>query len=203
MIEIKISTTNSKLGVIPSINLPTTVCRHDAPCKKGCYAKKGNWLFPNVKESLANNLASYISDSESFFNQVIDYLNKGLVSYRYFRWHSSGEIVDYTYLLGIIKVAKKCKQTKFLCYTKKFDLVNKYLNTGAKLPSNLSIVFSGWDKDFVIDNPYGLPTTLVDFKDKALNANIPNDAFECVGSCEICQKCWNLKKGKSVVFHQH
>ena len=59
---IKISITNAKLGdKIPSLNLPTTICRADAPCKKGCYAKKGNWLFPNVQNSLNNNLISYFS----------------------------------------------------------------------------------------------------------------------------------------------
>ena len=52
--SINISTTNSKLGgTIPSINLPAGLtCRADAPCQKGCYAKKGNWIFKNVKESL-------------------------------------------------------------------------------------------------------------------------------------------------------
>ena len=40
--KITISNTISKLGgFIPSINLPAgKTCRADAPCQKGCYAKK-------------------------------------------------------------------------------------------------------------------------------------------------------------------
>ena len=49
--KITISTTNSKLGsFIPSFNFPPIVtCRKDAPCKKMCYACKGNFMFKNVK----------------------------------------------------------------------------------------------------------------------------------------------------------
>lgn len=46
MIKTIITTTNSKLGhQIPSINMPTLTCRADAPCQKGCYAKKATTLF--------------------------------------------------------------------------------------------------------------------------------------------------------------
>ena len=47
----KISITNSKLGAkIPALNLPALkTCRAGAPCRKGCYALKGNWLYANVK----------------------------------------------------------------------------------------------------------------------------------------------------------
>lgn len=198
-----ITTTNSKLGhMIPSINMPTITCRHDAPCAKDCYAKKGHWLFKTVQEGLNERLAFYQKDKKGFFDEIIRELN-GLTTYKYVRWHSSGEIIDYKYLLGIIRVAKKCKQTKFLCFTKKFDLVNLYLSLGHKLPSNLRIVFSAWDKDFIVDNPYNLPTTYVNFKDKSKNANIPETAIPCKGSCETCLACWELKKGQSVYFDIH
>ena len=201
---VKISTTNTKLsGQIPSVNLPAIqTCRHDAPCKHLCYATKGNFTFPKVKESHTHNLACFIHDSNQYFNDIIEFLN-GLVSYRFFRWHSSGDIVNKDYLMGMIRVAKKCKTVKFLCFTKKFEIINDFLNEGGKIPNNLKIVFSAWDKSFLVPNPHNLPVTYVDFNDTSLNPEIPELAIPCTGKCPECLACWSLKKGQSVVFHQH
>ena len=69
---VKVSNTNSKLGgQIYSINLPAVVtCRPDAPCFKGCYARKGNWTFSNVKSSLESNLEAYKSNPDLFFESI-------------------------------------------------------------------------------------------------------------------------------------
>lgn len=200
-----ISITNSKLGdKIPSLNLPPLkTCRANAPCKNGCYALKGNWLFAKVKESLNNNLKEFIDDGEKFFNDIINYLNNNDIIYRFFRWFSAGDIVNNTFFRGMIKVAESCPQTKFLCFTKKFELVNNYLNNGGKLPNNLKIVFSAWDNTFKVDNPHNLPMTYVYFKDKSRNADIPEFSIPCTGSCKECKACWSLEKGQSVYFNQH
>ena len=200
----KISITNSKLGdKIPSLNLPAgATCRNDAPCRKGCYALKGNWLYKNVKNSLKNNLDEFMANSEKFFNDIIEYLNNDDITYKFFRWFSSGDIVNYEFWLGIVKVAKACPQTKFLLFTKKFNHVNMWLALGHQLPNNLRVVFSGWDENFKIDNPYNLPTTYLYFKDKE-NKHIPEYAIPCVGSCKSCKACWTLEKGQSVYFNKH
>jgi hypothetical protein len=199
----KISLTNSKLGdKIPSLNLPTTVCRANAPCKKGCYAMKGNWLFKNVVNSLQSNLDHFLQDSKGFFDDIINYINNDDITYKFFRWFSSGDIVNQTFLNGMVRVAERCKQTKFLCFTKKYELINEYLNV-AELPKNLKIVLSAWDKDFKVDNPHNLPMTYINFKDQTRNADIPEFAIPCVGTCSKCKACWSLKKGQSVYFNQH
>lgn len=204
--KITISTANTKLGhQIPTVNLPAIkTCRHDAPCAQGnCYATKGRWLYPNVQQSLINNLARYIIDSKAYFDDIIKFLNGGLVSYKYFRWHSSGDIVNDEYFLGMVKVAKKCKRTKFLCFTKKFEIVNDYLRSGGKIPKNLKVVFSAWDKTFTFDNPYNLSVAYVSFRRKEKNPEIPDGIMECVGTCDKCVGCWGLKDGCNVLFHEH
>lgn len=203
--KITISTTNSKLGgFIPSINLPAGLtCRATAPCQKGCYAKKGNWLYKNVKQSLLNNLEAFNESADEYFDYIINYLNNGDISYKFFRWHSSGDIVNLEYLKGIVRVAKECPQTKFLCFTKKFNLVNMYLEFNPNLPENLHIVFSAWDKNFKVNNPFNLPVTYINFKDSSKNAEIPEFAIPCIGKCSECKACWSLVKGQSVVFNQH
>lgn len=203
---VNISVTNSKLGArIPSVNLPAgATCRSDAPCrKKGlCYALSGNYLFKSVQESLQNNLNLFLKDKKIFFNDIIDFLNNDDITFKFFRWFSSGDIVNMDFFRGIVKVAKKCKNTNFLLFTKKFNIVNDYLNEGKKIPKNLNVIFSGWDENFKIDNPYNLPTTYVYFNNQS-NKHIPEYAIPCEGSCEHCKACWSLKKGQSVYFHKH
>ena len=162
----KISITNSKLGgKIPSINLPPVItCVKGAPCSKLCYAKKGNWTYANVKNSLQKNLDHFTKDSESYFNDIIAWLKDDSVVFKFFRWHSSGDIVDIKYLMGMVKVAQSCQETKFLCFTKKFDLINLFIDVNGELPSNLKIVFSAWDNTFEVRNPHNLPITYVNFK---------------------------------------
>lgn len=201
----KISITNSKLGgKIPSINLPPLItCVKDAPCSKLCYARKGNWTYNNVKSSMLKNLEDYKASPQNYFDFIINWLNSDDVVYKFFRWHSSGDIVDLVYLLGMIRVAKSCPQTKFLAFTKKFNIVNTYLSIYNELPQNLKIVYSAWNKDFKVENPYNLPITYVRFKKQEENPSIPEFSIPCVGKCYECKACWTLQNGQSVVFDQH
>ena len=195
----KVSNTNSKLGgQIYSINLPPVVtCRKDAPCFKGCYACKGNWLFPNVKNSLNQNLEAYKGNPDLFFESIVT--QTALV--RFCRWHSSGDIVDMQYFEGMCKVARKNKDTHYLCFTKKHEIINEFLSKGKRIPKNLSIVFSAWS-NWIPENPYDLPMTYV-YGKEFNNELIPKDAIPCGGKCETCQACWTLKKGQHVYFLKH
>lgn len=212
----KISLTNSKLGAqIPSVNLPAIItCRENAPCSHLCYACKGNFRYPNVKKTHLDNLQHYQNDPEGYFDSIIDFLNNGLTSYRFLRWHSSGDIVDLRYFEGMVHVAKACPQTKFLCFTKKFEIVNKFCDRElieydnpdeTILPTNLRIVFSMWDEkfNFCVANPYRFPTTWVRFKDGSMDDKIPETAIPCIGKCYQCQSCWSLQPGQSTYFNQH
>lgn len=194
---------NSKLTAIPSINLPPVVtCRPGAPCSRDCYACRGNFRFDNVKKSAFNNLIEYQKDPAGYFARVVSFLSCGVVSYRFFRWHASGDIVNADYLRGMVKTAKKCRSVKFLCFTKKFELVNEYIKSGEKIPGNLVIVFSAWDRNFDIKNIYGLPVAYVDFNNEK-TPNIPAAALPCGGDCASCLQCFRLKNGGAVVFRKH
>ena len=195
-----VSNTNTKLGAsILSINLPAGItCREDAPCRKsGCYAIKGHWLYQNVKNSLQENLDAYVNNPSLYFDSIASQTALA----RFVRWHSSGDIVDAKYFEGMCKVARKNKATHYLCFTKKFEIINEFLASGKKIPRNLNVVFSAWS-DWIPDNPYNLPTTYV-YGKNFNNELIPKDSIPCVGKCESCQSCWTLKKGQSVYFTKH
>ena len=201
---ISISSGNEKMGDIPNISLPPIItCRPNTPCKKGCYATKGTSNYDNVKKSRAGNLAAFISDKEAYFNEIIKYVDSKLTIHKFFRWHVAGDIVNSDYLEGMIRVAKTCKRTKFLAFTKKFELVNDFLANVGELPRNLKIVFSAWDKNFEVVNPYHLPVAYVDFSKKDRNPCMPEFVFPCSNNCEECLYCWQLKKRMSVKFNEH
>ena len=199
-----ISVANSKLGMaIPTINLPYgTTCRKDAPCFKECYANKGRMKYKNFVNCASENLETYYQNPELYFQVIDNHLE--MIPFKFFRWHSSGDIPDMQYLHLMCKLARKHKQTQFLCFTKKYEIVNNYLDSKKRIPKNLVIVFSNWG-DWICPNPYNLPTAWVELKGQT--CLIPNTANECSGYCGDCcntkSSCWNLKKGESVVFKQH
>lgn len=201
---VNISTSVSKLGVaIPTVNLPAGVtCRSNAPCAHDCYACKGNFRFANVQKSHINNLNTYLSNPDVYFG-IID-LRLQAIPYKFFRYHSSGDIVDMNYLEHMVILAEKHMQTRFLCFTKKYELVNKYLEGHKEFPENLIIVLSNWG-EFHCENPYDLPTAWVRLR--KIETEIPENANKCSGFCGSCvnteASCWNLKKNESVVFKQH
>lgn len=203
MKKINIGLKSKKLGRIPSVSLPPQLsCRSDAPCSKLCYAKKGTFNYNNVKKAYLENYMLYSENKEQYFKTINDVLQDDVIIYKYFRWHMSGDIIDMDYLYGMVKLAKKNPKTKFLAFTKKFDLVNMYLAVN-KLPKNLTIVYSAWNKGFEVPNPHNLPVAYVDFKNKLLNPDIPQDAKHCQNNCSTCKICWNLKSGQSTRLHEH
>lgn len=201
----KLSVTNSKLGAIPSIDLPPiTTCRYDAPCADKCYACRSRYVFAGVRTAKVNNLKTYYADPDYYFNSIAAQIKNGLVSYNFFRWHSTGDIPDMAYIDGMAKVARKVKTTRFLCFTKKYELVNAWLDSNKK-PTNLIIVLSNWG-DWLCDNPHNLPTAWIAFKNT--QTMVPAKAFHCMGSCSECVmsnggSCFYMKKGNCVVFEEH
>ena len=185
--------TNSKLGgVIPQINLPAGItCRPDAPCFKGCYALKGNFLFANVRKSHIDNLDSYNTNPDGYFDEVREKTKFST----YARYFSSGDIPDSFYFAKMVEVAKINKNTRYLVFTKKGYIVNQYLNNGGKIPSNLRIIFSYW-YDWKQDNLYNFPVSNILQEGES-------KGFICPGKCNECLKCWHLKKGQQVLFKKH
>ena len=192
---------NIKLGgKIPQLNMAYLVtCRKDAPCFKDCYCTHGNMAYPNVRDSHKKKYELYKADPEGFFKKLDEELSWNTP--KYFRWHSAGDIVDIKYLDLMCWLARRHKETRFLCFTKKFEMVNTYLD-GHRKPENLILVLSNWDTWRVV-NPHNLPESFVDFGRGT--EGIPRFAYACSGKCEQCegQHCWHMKKGDSVCFNKH
>lgn len=196
-----ISFNNRKMNGIPSVSLLPILTCPNCDCKDGCYACKMCMLYKSVLNSYAKNTRLAINHTERFFDSVRHQLN-GINTYRLFRWHVSGDIINADYFAGMVDVAKATPQTQFLAFTKRFNVVNEWLDANGELPQNFTVIFSAWDDDFKVPNPHNLPVAYC--RSKAFKCdNIPATAQECDGDCANCRKCFNLQKGESVVFNQH
>lgn len=202
--EISMSNNNSKTGkACLNIAFPVVTCRPDAPCTKTCYACKGCQQIAVVQGAYYRNLRLYNDDPDNFFEQVYYKVKfSGLPKVRLF---DSGDFPDAEFLVRLVDLCRSTPHTKYMAFTKKYELVNEYIDTNGKLPDNLNIIFSAWDKLWDVPNPHELGVAYVDFDDKRLNPDIPENAFRCPGretTCSACGACWS-KKLKAVVFKQH
>jgi hypothetical protein len=202
--EISMANNNSKTGkACLNIAFPVCTCRNDAPCKEVCYACKGCQQFANVQGAYYRNLRLYFDDPDNFFEQVYCKVKfAGLPKVRLF---DSGDFPDYDFLVRLVDLCNKTKDVKYMAFTKKYDLVNKYIDENGDLPANLNIMFSAWDRLWEVLNPHNLGVAYVDFDDKRMNPDFPQNAFVCPGrktTCSACGACWS-KKLKAVVFKQH
>ena len=199
--NVKISKGNDKMGAIPSVSLPSGLtCRNDCECCKKCYAKRIERRRPSVRDAYKNNYQVLQAQPDTYWREV----EASIMMSRFFRFHVSGDIPDVYYLNHMIDIAARNPHCEILCFTKKYEIVNSYLNVGGIIPKNLHLVFSAW-RGLKMDNPYGLPEAHVRYKDGTTTAQ--RTAKECGGNCTECAitdgGCWNLKDGEQVVFNEH
>ena len=198
-LKVSISQGNSKMGAIPSVSLPPIVtCHNCGACKKKCYAVKLARIYATVRKAWERNLAILKADRDSYFMQI---KAVAMVS-AFFRFHVFGDIVDIDYLDRMTKLARECKKTQFLAFTKNYNDCNTYFENHRK-PSNLHLIFSLPFDGAIIDNPHNFPTARV-----ILKGNEPKSSDKvCGGNCSECAcrgvGCWELKKGETIAFYEH
>lgn len=168
------------MGAIPSVSLPAgRTCRPDCPCFKKCYARKLERIRRSVREAYRRNYELLCCDPETYWREV----EAAVMMTAYFRFHVSGDIPDMQYLRKMIEVADRQKHCQILVFTKRFDLVNKYLDEQLSIPGNLHIIFSAW-KGMKMENPHSLPEAHVIFRDGTTTAS--KKAVPCGGNCATC-----------------
>lgn len=172
-----------------NISLPPIIAcgKNSLYCKDYCYAKNFYNMYPEVKKAWDDNLEELSFDRNFYFQSIRRYLLKKRPEY--FRWHTSGDIIDQDYLEQMKIIAKDYDFTNFLVFTKQYYL--NFIGT----PYNLCIVLSIWPDLEVPDKK--MPLAFVDFE----NETRGKDSFKCPESCEECRACWFLKYGKNVLLN--
>lgn len=193
---------NIKLGKMPNVSLPPIVSCNGCGeyCGTKCYSMKAYRMHPAVREKWDKNLELAKTDIKGYFSHIFDEILRKRKMPKFFRWHTSGDILSVEYLKGMIIIANALPSTKFLCFTKQYALVNEAINNGEEIPDNLQLIFSAWP-GLSMQNPFNFK---VAWMQDGTETRVPESAFECPGSCETCSACFSLSKiGKDVVFELH
>ena len=141
----KLKKTSQELGVrvfnfgIPAYKSASgkLTCPMARDCIKFCYAKKGAYIWSNVKPAFEKRYE--LSKTDRF----VDAMNAEIKRKKpdYVRVHDSGDYYSKAYLQKWITVAIHNPDVKFYSYTNMVDLVHK-----TDLPDNYDIIFSNAGK---------------------------------------------------------
>ena len=102
-------------------------------CVKFCYAKKGAYIWSNVKPAFENRYQ--LSKTDDFIEAMNTEIRKKKPDY--VRVHDSGDYYSRAYLHKWIAVANDNPDVRFYSYT---NMIKMFLNV--PLPSNYDIIFS-------------------------------------------------------------
>jgi len=198
---VSISEGNSKMGKVASVSLlPVLTCpsRCNGTCGDKCYALKLANLRPVVAKAYARNTAVAKLNPYAFFMAVKEAMRRS----RYFRFHVSGDIPNSTYFDRVVTLCDAIPTCDVLMFTKRYEIVNRFLESGGTIPENLHILYSGWT-NLTPDNPNSLPETTV----YTTEADIKPEWTLCGGNCLDCAihdgGCWTAKKGETIAFKIH
>ena len=185
-------------------NLPSGItCPNSTKeCRKWCYAKKAERMYPNVLPHRISNLTA--SRKTTFVNKMIAEIiskqyNAKLYIPNQVRIHESGDFYNQAYFNKWVRIAKKLPKMIFYAYTKNDTLmtINK--------PKNFILILS---KDDWVLPPHIMHYirfdgfAIVDNNQKYL----PNKdkLIDCVGDCKICKYCYTpSKEFKHILFKKH
>ena len=180
-----------------SYNLPAVACITGAklreipgtPCY-GCYAFKGRYNFPNVKDALSRRLESLTHPD---WVQAMAVLIKGK---KHFRWHDSGDLQGPKHLTNIFEVCKRTPDTQHWLPTQERKLL-QFLDPDI-IPPNLIIRLSNAKNDTKPGNAWTHWSTVV----SKPRAGHICPAPEQGNNCGSCRACWS-KDVKEIQYKLH
>ena len=199
-LDLCVSDGNEKIGRIKNVSVaPILTCKGVCnTCVNHCYDLKAVLQYPGTAKARARNTVILRNDPFEFFVQLLHAAQRQRKNL--FRLNVGGEIDSLAHLQIIVRVAAMVPKTKFLLFTKKHFLVNSYVETCGKLPSNLKLIFSTWP-GMTVDNPHNFPLSCP-YPEK-----LPHGWKKCIGNCELCAQykcgCWDVEKGRIIGFKYH
>lgn len=171
---------------------------------KGCYAEDFIKFHHNACViPYAENTVLAREDIDLFFKEIENYLRKSWIGC--WRWHVSGEIPSYEYLVKMNELAKKFPYIQFYFYTKRYEWLEK-IDAEIGLVKNLvPTVSKGWaENDYA--NPNNYHEFILDKDGNAKGFHCPatdKDGHETGVTCSTCRRCPLAKKGMKTYIYKH
>ena len=162
-----------------------------------CYAMRGNYRFPAVKNSHEKRFQSL---SNPLWVEAMTKAIEGTESSGFFRWHDSGDIQSLFHLEQIAQVAKNLPLIQFWIPTREYSFASQYVSKHGAFPANLTVRLSA----YMIEGK--APVELA----KRLNlttSGVSKIGFTCPSSaqgnkCLSCRACWS-KEVENVNYKKH
>ena len=177
-----------------SYNLPAVACITGAKLRQipgtpcwGCYAFKGRYNFPNVKDALTRRLESL---QRPDWVQAMAVLIKGK---KFFRWHDSGDLQSVTHFKNILEVCKLTPGTMHWLPTQERKLLA--IIDPDVLPKNLLVRLSNAKNNRHPGKFWPYWSTVMDS-----GGDCP--ASKQGNQCRDCRRCWS-RDVKHVTYPKH
>ena len=178
----------------PSINLPAWNCItglklqavKNSVCA-GCYAMKGRYRFPNVREAMDRRLAA-LTDP-----RWVDAMVTLVKGQPWFRWHDSGDIQSPEHLKNIFEVCNRTPETRHWMPTREVKFLK--LMDPDVVPKNLIIRISS----HMIDQG---PVKHWPWTSTVVTSGKTCPAAEQGNQCKNCRACWD-RSVKNIAYPKH
>jgi len=182
---IRISKT-SKLDGINSWSLEagaTCPGANNASVCNGCYAKQGNYRYPNVKAPRFENKKDWKR------TDWVDDMAKALDNQRYFRWFDSGDMYKPELARKILEVCKRTPWVNHWIPTQSWDIPS-FDAVFAELHDlpNVALRASAKHVDAPVD--YKLSSVVLSGH-KSIDGVKVCGAYQHDGKCNGCRACWD------------
>ncbi len=186
---------NRKLPSTTGIwNLPSgkTCPKSTEECRKWCYAKKAERMYPNVLPFRKMNLL--LTTEPILFIEIIcqEIFDRDI---KVVRIHESGDFYNQTYLENWFSISIMFPDVVFYAYTKSYhlDFTLRPKNFIVLLSDDNKLLKKHWN---LFD---GITIVMEDIK------KIPKGWILCPNDCKLCDCCYNLyrKEKKMVIFKKH
>lgn len=146
----KLKKTGKELGVrifnfgIPAYKTASgkLTCPMADACVKFCYAKKGAYIWSNVKPAFERRYE--LTKQDNFVQLMTDEIKRKRADY--IRIHDSGDFYSRKYLAKWLQIARDNPGVRFYAYTNMVALIKE-----SELPDNFDVIFSdsGKQRDLI------------------------------------------------------
>ena len=188
-----------------SYSIPAQRCATGATLRKvkgsvcaGCYALKGCYVFPVVKDALERRYQS-LKDSQWSAAMVAILLKRKV---EHFRWHDAGDIQSVSHLRNIALVCEATPSTFHWMPTREYRMVDHYTKQYGDLPENLILRASahmiGKEAPSRFEHSSMVMAKGITEHESASVCPAPDQE----NSCGDCRSCWN-KDVPTIAYRLH
>jgi hypothetical protein len=188
----------------PTYNTPASLCVTGSKLRdiegttcEGCYAMKGNYLFPNVQEGLTKRFHAFLHPR--FVEAMTFMIKRYSAKSGYFRWFDSGDLKDIAMLEKIAMICQQTPEIEHWLPTREVKVVSDYLKIYKEFPDNLMVRVSAPMIDGLPIKSYKYTST-VNHKTKPIGHDCPARFQD--NECRDCRACWD-KEISNVSYHKH